>query len=60
MTTATENVAAQAEDCWAKHYHAFGCAACETKDAPHAGHGLCRTCLERVSDRIEMAKKAVA
>ena len=45
----TEDVAAQAEDSWESHYREFGCSSCQTKDAPHAGYGLCRTCIERVS-----------
>jgi hypothetical protein len=50
---AAENVATQAEDCWESHYREFGCAACETKDATHAGYGLCRACIERVSGQLD-------
>lgn len=49
----TENVATQAEDCWARHYQEFGCTVCETKDVPHAGYGLCRSCIEHVSSDPE-------
>ena len=56
----TENVAAQAEDAWAEHYRAFGCMSCSTTEAPHAGYGMCRVCLERVSERLELVKKAAA
>lgn len=50
-----ENVAAQAEECWARHYREFGCASCETKAAPHAGYGLCAACIERVTDERKEA-----
>ena len=56
----TENVAAQAEDCWAEHFRAFGCMSCSTTAAPHAGYGMCRVCLERVSERLELVRKAAA
>ena len=49
----TENVAEQAEHTWASHYREFGCLSCETKDAPHAGYGLCRACIEGFSARMK-------
>lgn len=51
----TEDVAAQAEDFWATHYREFGCAACESRTEPHAGYGLCRACIARVSAESRQA-----
>jgi hypothetical protein len=51
----TEDLAGQAEDCWVRHFAEFGCAACSTTEAPHAGYGLCQTCVKRVSGQIDEA-----
>lgn len=56
----TENVAAQADDAWTAHYREFGCMSCSTTEAPHAGHGMCFACLERVSGWVQELVKAAA
>lgn len=42
---------------WLWYLEAFGCLICERKDRPHAGLGMCPSCLGRTRERLRAVKR---